>query len=74
MHPCTFIAEGVPVPPPNRTGPSRYLQLSAPPDAAAPVSAGLNPRYTFDTFIVGSIQPVRTRGLPGGGGGTVAFL
>ena len=48
----TFIAEGVPVPPP--TEPDLALpSLSAPPDAAAPVSAGLNPRYTFDTFIVG---------------------
>jgi chromosomal replication initiator protein len=48
----TFIAEGVPVPPP--TEPDLALpSLSAPPDAAATVSAGLNPRYTFDTFIVG---------------------
>ena len=27
---------------------------SAPPPSAAPASAGLNPRYTFDSFIVGS--------------------
>ncbi len=48
----TFVAEGVPVPPPIE--PDLALpSLSAPPDAAAPVSAGLNPRYTFDTFIVG---------------------
>ena len=46
-----FVAEGVVLPPP--------LPLQLPPPAAAPVdtitaaSGGLNPRYTFDTFIVG---------------------
>ncbi len=47
-----FIAEGVPVPAsPESEAPS---VLPAPPvETAPPVSAGLNPRYTFDTFIVG---------------------
>ena len=48
-----FVAEGVAAPPP-----AIELDLPLPstgpqPDVAAPVSAGLNPRYTFDTFIVG---------------------
>jgi chromosomal replication initiator protein len=30
------------------------FEISAAPPVAAPGSAGLNPRYTFDTFIVGS--------------------
>jgi chromosomal replication initiator protein len=36
-------------------GPEEALSFDAgPPPAAAPGPAGLNPRYTFDTFIVGS--------------------
>jgi chromosomal replication initiator protein len=46
-----FVAEGVPVPPPIEL--DLPLPSPAPPEIAAPVSAGLNPRYTFDTFIVG---------------------
>jgi len=53
-----FVAE----PPPDSTaialGPEEAAALETPPLAAAPSvaagSAGLNPRYTFDTFIVGS--------------------
>lgn len=29
----------------------------------------LNPKYTFDTFVVGSSNPVCARGVPGGSGG-----
>ena len=47
-----FVAEGVTVPPPIELD-LPVPSSSAPPEIAAPVSAGLNPRYTFDTFIVG---------------------
>src|SRR6266404_1812474 len=33
---------------------SAVLEVEAPAASVAPGSAGLNPRYTFDTFIVGS--------------------
>jgi chromosomal replication initiator protein len=47
-----FVAEGVAITPPMDVDvpvPATGAQV----DLAAPVSAGLNPRYTFDTFIVG---------------------
>ena len=59
----SFVAEGQ-APPPERTpvpepavvpaldGPSEYVGASVPDPVTAP--AGLNPRYTFETFIVGS--------------------
>ena len=47
-----FVAEGVPVPPPIELD-LPQPSPGVPPDTTAPVSAGLNPRYTFDTFIVG---------------------
>ena len=47
-----FVAEGVAVPPPIELD-LPVPSPGAPPEIAAPVSAGLNPRYTFDTFIVG---------------------
>ena len=37
-------------------------------------SAGLNPRYTFDTFIVGIVESVRPCGLPGGRRSAVALV
>ncbi len=48
-----FVSEGTPIPPPleDQAGPP-----AAPSDDALPVASapgGLNPRYTFDTFIVG---------------------
>ena len=48
-----FVAEGVPIaPPPVAEAPPAIL---AGPESSAPTTAsgGLNPRYTFDTFIVG---------------------
>ena len=50
-----FVAEGAEIPPPVAAGPP-VAQAAAAPDVAEPttVSGGLNPRYTFDTFIVGS--------------------
>jgi len=59
----SFVAEGQ-APPPERTpvpepavvpapdGPTEYVGASVPDPVTAP--AGLNPRYTFETFIVGS--------------------
>jgi chromosomal replication initiator protein len=48
----TFLAEGVAVPPPL-AGDAPPPTIEASVDTTAPVSAGLNLRYTFDTFIVG---------------------
>ncbi|MBM3817701.1 MAG: chromosomal replication initiator protein DnaA [Acidimicrobiia bacterium] len=54
-----FVAEGVEIPPPPVVDePARAAAVAAAnaPDIggeAVPTSAGLNPRYTFDTFIVG---------------------
>src|SRR5687768_4805481 len=49
-----FVAEGAEIPSPVAVAPPAVP--AATPDAAEPatVSGGLNPRYTFDTFIVGS--------------------
>ena len=49
-----FVAEGAPIPvaPPSEQG--AQVTISEPADgSAATALAGLNPRYTFDTFIVG---------------------
>jgi chromosomal replication initiator protein len=51
-----FVAEGVPVAPPAElTAAQETFELQPPAQATAPATApgGLNPRYTFDTFIVG---------------------
>src|SRR6185503_11476426 len=53
-----FVAEGTSVtqPPPEPTAGLEDFELEPPPiPAAVPATApgGLNPRYTFDTFIVG---------------------
>ena len=37
------------------------------PGAGARETLILNPRFTFDTFVVGSVEPVRPRGRAGGG-------
>src|SRR5688500_14417881 len=49
-----FVAEGAPIPAPipADTPPAEAEPTAEP--AAAVTSGGLNPRYTFDTFIVGS--------------------
>ena len=47
-----FVAEGV-VPPPAPDDPPAKVDVH-PIEAPPVVSGGLNPRYTFDTFIVGS--------------------
>jgi chromosomal replication initiator protein len=43
-------SDGVPI----QLGPAEAVPLEETPTPAAPGPAGLNPRYTFDTFIVGS--------------------
>ncbi len=52
-----FVAQGAPVPDvaPEAAGTPEEFELEPPTSANSPVSApgGLNPRYTFDTFIVG---------------------
>src|SRR6188474_3534527 len=53
-----FVAEGTSVaqpPPPETITSPEAFELEPPPPAGAPATApgGLNPRYTFDTFIVG---------------------
>lgn len=49
-----FVAEGAPLPPPLPDDPPPPAGEPGPPIAVTPVtSGGLNPRYTFDTFIVG---------------------
>ena len=58
-----------------RSSPDETAALEAsrvPSDAPGP--AGLNPRYTFDTFIVGSIESVRARRVPRGRGSAVALV
>ena len=46
-------------------GPRRSRRArNRPPAVAAPGPAGLNPRYTFDTFIVGIVESVCARGVP----------
>jgi chromosomal replication initiator protein len=50
-----FVAEGAEVPPPVTAEPPVAPVTATPATAEPPtVSGGLNPRYTFDTFIVGS--------------------
>ena len=50
-----FVAELVADVPPVALGPKEVTTLdTAPAPVAASTPAGLNPRYTFDTFIVGS--------------------
>jgi len=46
-----FVTEGTDVPPPTDVEPPP--DDAGPSDHAVSLSAGLNPRYTFDTFIVG---------------------
>jgi chromosomal replication initiator protein len=52
-----FVAEGAEIPaPPVDEAPPPAAVISSTPDVSGdppPSSAGLNPRYTFDTFIVG---------------------
>ena len=49
-----FIDEGAGLPPPLPNGPLPPQGESAPPiETVAAASGGLNPRYSFDTFIVG---------------------
>lgn len=49
-----FVAEGAPIPVAPSSEPGVQITVSEPVDgAAATALAGLNPRYTFDTFIVG---------------------
>jgi chromosomal replication initiator protein len=55
-----FVAEGAEIPPPPAVGEPSSSAAAVVASAAeigsdpAPTSAGLNPRYAFDTFIVGS--------------------
>jgi len=52
-----FVAEGAPlpvVPPPADTDPEPATVVLTPDSDEPPPSGGLNPRYTFDAFIVGS--------------------
>jgi chromosomal replication initiator protein len=50
-----FLADGASDPSSIPLGPEEAAALqSAPPPVAPTTTAGLNPRYTFDTFIVGS--------------------
>jgi len=49
-----FVAEMPADSPLIQLGPDEAAALEATPSQAAPGPAGLNPRYTFDTFIVGS--------------------
>ena len=50
-----FVAEGAPPPPPEvaEAEDASALEPPAPPNAPPASPGGLNPRYTFDTFIVG---------------------
>jgi chromosomal replication initiator protein len=49
-----FVAEGAVVPPSLADAPSSPAdELDAPVEATSVAPGGLNPRYTFDTFIVG---------------------
>ena len=49
-----FVAEGAPIPVAPPSEPGAQVTISEPADgSAATALAGLNPRYTFDTFIVG---------------------
>jgi len=49
-----FVTESSPDPPAISLGAVEAVALEQAPLPAAPGPAGLNPRYTFDTFIVGS--------------------
>ena len=50
-----FVAEGLDGPPiPLSVEEAAVLEAAEPPASSLPGSAGLNPRYTFDSFIVGS--------------------
>jgi chromosomal replication initiator protein len=52
-----FVAEGTPAAPPDQPAViPEVFELESPPPASVPATTpgGLNPRYTFDTFIVGS--------------------
>jgi len=49
-----FVAEGATLPPPAaEEPPPPASEPDAPPAIVTPTSGGLNPRYTFDAFIVG---------------------
>jgi len=50
-----FVPDGMPVEPPSHASPAPADTAEAAPEpsAGAVPSGGLNPRYTFDTFIVG---------------------
>jgi chromosomal replication initiator protein len=48
-----FISDGEPVPPPPEDPVTAPVLAEDPSPAAASAPGGLNPRYTFDTFIVG---------------------
>jgi chromosomal replication initiator protein len=49
-----FVSEDSPLPAVvEETPPDAPVDVAAPPDATSTAPAGLNPRYTFDTFIVG---------------------
>ena len=48
-----FVADGAPVPVLIEEPPPAEVPAVSEPVAAATTSGGLNPRYTFDTFIVG---------------------
>jgi chromosomal replication initiator protein len=51
----TFVTEGAPEEPsPAKLAAGQAAALDASPPTTVPGPAGLNPRYTFDTFIVGS--------------------
>ena len=49
-----FVADAQADGPPIQLGPDEAVAIESTPPPSAPGSAGLNPRYTFDTFIVGS--------------------
>src|SRR5262249_20602971 len=49
-----FLSELTPDQPAIQLSPEELAAADTPPPTAVPGPAGLNPRYTFDTFIVGS--------------------
>ena len=68
-----FVAEGRAGPSSNRTGPSlTFTECTAGRRRAG--IGGPEPSLHVRHVHRGSIQPICTRGLPGGGGGAVAFL